>query len=186
MPNNELKRASTLAVLYDEVVTALEEPRGSMLTKDIAYVIHELDLDPRQYCVVGGAMMQLYGLRDCRHDIDLLAQDCLFDQKAVAEPALWVPAREEGSGTHGELFCVDNRAQLPITLLRVGSFPMADQLRMAIEESEWMHIIGHLYLPVIRKPQMLDWKRAANRPKDQEDIKLLEEAIKNGRKSKVS
>jgi hypothetical protein len=133
-------------------------------------LLQSLNLPNGSWCVVGGASLELRNIRNNKNDIDLLVTDDLYAYCQTQDR--WIECALSESGERVTLVLEDSFP--PIELLPLEHFIDNKGVTIAyIEKAET--IAG---LPVIRAQDMLDWKRAANRPKDKKDIVLLKKYLK--------
>jgi hypothetical protein len=132
---------------------------------EIVKEVKSLELPDGQYVVFGSGPMQVHGIRES-DDIDILVLPELYKslkQQGWPEKR-WKPPYPSDYLYKGNFQIVYN--------WNYGEYnPDPEQL---IEQSEIIQGI-----PFARLEEVLRWKRVLGREKDQRDIKLIEEYLKN-------
>ena len=123
--------------------------------------IKALGLPDGQFVVIGSGVMDALGLREA-NDIDLVVSPELFAR--LKADSTWKAKQE-----HGETVLTHDDVEVWLGWGTADGQPNFDEL-----------YDGGITIEDIRfaNPEFVrDWKRAANRPKDIEDIRLLEDYL---------
>lgn len=125
--------------------------------------IRKFNLPAGQYAVFGSALLDAWGLRPAK-DLDIIVTPELFEQLKNQE---WEEIQANG-------FTILRKEDADVTTVQDkptdGDYN-PDRLQL-IEEA--IYING---LPFVKIEEVIACKRAYNRPKDQQDIKLIEEYL---------
>ncbi len=124
-----------------------------MKKKEYLEKLDSLGFDKKDYCIISGGVMMMYGLREETEDIDLKITDELYLELAN-QNLLKKSPKMENLYEYGEF-----------TELKVGGFTR-----------ENIHFIDGY--PVESLEEQLRWKKENHRKKDEYDISLIEEYLK--------
>jgi hypothetical protein len=143
----------------------------------LTFFIKSLKLPPSQYCVVGGAMMEQYGLRPLgSHDVDLLVTPELWAE--LCDHPNWEPPHENLNGSLGGN---------PKYKLNFMGLPI-EAINMAAKAFKPLHMQRYLDnatlfddVPFIRVEDMLEWKivKCHRDERDARDINLMAKYLEN-------
>lgn len=122
--------------------------------------VKALELPPSEYIVFAGGILDALDLRPA-NDIDIVVSESLFD--TLRRSGEW---REGINKGHRALYRDD------IEIYLTWDRPEGDFTpNLAELKADELVVDG---IPFCSPQRVLDWKRRANRPKDQQDIMLLE------------
>ncbi len=123
-----------------------------MKREDVIKKVSELPWDRRDFWVVAGAAMVLYGIREETHDIDLGCTSVLADRlEAEGHPCIRKPDGSRAYRIGGDVEVFEN------------------WLYDAVEQIEG--------IPVVSPSGLLEMKRRLGREKDLRDIRLIVEYL---------
>ena len=125
-----------------------------MRKREIVEKLRALPFDPSEYWVIAGGAMVLYGMREETADIDL---GCTAAMADTLEEAGY-PCRLTPDGKR--------------------SFSLGGEIEVF---EAWLYdkVVFADGVPVISIPGLLEMKRRLGREKDERDIRLIEEYMKN-------
>ena len=130
-------------------------------TMDIFKVVPSLHLPEGKYAVFGSGPLAAHGIRDSR-DIDIIITSDVYDW---ASKLGW----QEKSFSDGTLYLAKDGVEL-FDSWDYGAYnPTAEEL---IEKAEIIRRV-----PFVPLSEVLKWKQAFGRPKDLDDIKLIEQHL---------
>lgn len=137
---------------------------------DILRIIKELNFPKNQYVVIGGAALELYGIRKAV-DIDLAVTKVLFED---------LQKKGWGLYTCEKWKHLLNANYDDIEVL--SEISTGNGFKIEIEEAiEKASIINDI--PVLSLEQIYLWKKSASREKDLKDLELIEEFLKKKEES---
>ena len=125
-----------------------------MRKTEIVEKLRALPFDSSEYWVIAGGAMVLYGLREETSDIDLGCTAAMADKLAAAGyPCHLTPDGKRSFSLGGEIEVFEN----------------------------WLYdkVVFADGVPVISLPGLLEMKRRLGREKDERDIRLIQEFIKD-------
>ena len=134
---------------------------------DIFTKIKELGFPPDQYIVVGSGILAAKGIRQT-NDLDIVVTPELFD-KCKAEGWEVLPWTKES--IPGKDWLKKGEIEVYVQLSRKSGGISATELLKKAEIIEG--------IPFITLESLIDFKREYGRPKDFEDIKVIEACLKN-------
>jgi len=138
------------------------------MNKTLFKKIKEMNLPIGKYVIFGSGPMGIRGLREC-HDLDILVTEDVFND--YKEKLDWKSKDFERDGRYVEMIEKDN-----IELYKIwGPGEWSD--KELIESAE---IIDGL--PFARLDYFIKWKRISGRKKDLNDVKTIEEYIRDKNK----
>lgn len=124
-----------------------------MRKEEFLKTIDDLNLDKSSYCIIASGVMLMYGLRDECSDIDLRVSKDLFEI-LLKKYSMKQSSRYDYVYELGDSIDVNCRDFNPDATSFIDGYP--------VESLELQ----------------LKWKEENNRPKDQEDIRLIKEYLK--------
>jgi len=134
--------------------------------------LKKLNLPEGQFAVFGSGPMAIRGIREAG-DLDLIVTQAVWDsllkQGYKVEEDDWMVKDADGKvfSFHRELIPVGN-----IEIWRKWSF-IPDSAEELIENADIFDGVRFVKLD-----KVIQWKRAFNRPKDKEDVKLIKEYLR--------
>lgn len=124
----------------------------------VADRVRQLNLPPDQFVVVGGAVLEVLGIRDS-DDIDIIASDSVL--RGLADDPEW----EKEESTENSYFYKKDGYE-------VGNDWLGRSFAELVSDTFEMDGIRYVSLATV-----MAWKKQRNRPKDQADIKLIWEYL---------
>ena len=124
----------------------------------VADRVRQLNLPPDQFVVVGGAVLEVLGIR-ASGDIDLTASDSVLDTLA-------------GDKTWSKQDLTDGSYVYQKDGYEVGNDWLGRSFAQLVSDTFEMDGIRYVSLATV-----MAWKKQHNRPKDQADIKLIWEYL---------
>lgn len=133
-----------------------------------------------EYLLIGGALSIAYGVPRVTKDLDIFLKPTIPNAKAFLKAL-----DEVGMGTAG-LTTAEDICNTEITIFKdVVRLDALTQVKGLEFTTSWQRkvflALGHITIPAINIDDLIASKRAAARPHDEDDIKILEQA-KNRKK----
>jgi len=133
---------------------------------DIFEELKELNLPIGEYIVVGSGPMAARGIRECK-DIDILVLEKLYNKLVIED---WKIVEITG-------------VTRKLMVLKKGLFEINKDLKFGEYNPETQNLINNAEIingiPFLSLPELIKFKTALGRQKDFDDIKLIEEYLKN-------
>ena len=131
----------------------IRERKRVMRKEELLKTIGDLNLDKKKYCIIASGVMVMYGLKDECSDIDLRVSKDLFE-------VLLKKYNMKQSSRYDYVYELGNNIDVNCRNFNSDVISFID---------------GY---PVESLELQLKWKEENNRPKDQEDIRLIREYLK--------
>ncbi len=138
---------------------------------NIFEAVRELNFPDGKYIVVGSGILAAKGIRET-NDLDIIVTPDLFEKLKSEEWTVYPWTKESISGRD---WLKKNNVEAYIQLSRKTGGISAEEL---LKNAEVINGI-----PFITLEQLVDFKREYGRPKDFDDIKLIEEYLRTGKAS---
>lgn len=134
-----------------------------MRKAELIQKIKELDINPKDYIVIGSGLLGALGIREV-DDIDLVLGERVFRQLELSRD--W----ERKDYDDGSYYLIDGILEIGLDWDSKDALPNLNDLKSSevIVES----------VPFVGPDRLMSWKKKKGRPKDLEDIKLLEAYLK--------
>lgn len=155
----------------------LEETTEMDVNHPLIEKLLSLNLPPEDYAVFGSGPMFAHGLKDLGHDLDLVARRKAWDQASTYSAPV---TTKSGDGQVIELFSHETEAGKTEAEIEIFDSwaPGEWDINALIDAAEEIGGIRFVQLEAV-----LAWKKAKNREKDIEHIRLIEEYLAKTRKS---
>lgn len=139
-------------------------------------LIKELNIPLDKYVICGGLALEAHGVRKNKADLDLLVKHDVYELISTYEG--WAQNHPEWSNNGAISKIVEvphlHNGTFKIEVLCEDTFNNVPRINEYIKEREVLYD-----LPFINVSNLLEWKKCANRSKDQADINSIQSFLAN-------